>query len=507
MSAHRPTKPSKEQLQQLVAKRLSLTQMASHLSTTRTTVKKWLASFDLEPNPMSALELANDPERKQRMRELCTTQAHRDKISSALKSKWAGEYGSNQRNLKNTDAYKHALSNAVMQVVQTDAWRDKHLAAISTVEYKHNHTTAMSSQAYRDTVSAQWIKKYSDPSYLESRRAYWKTESYRKKISEAIKAKWLSEEFRATLINHRINMPSTMTKPHRKVADVLAAMGVEHIVEYSIGPYSFDIAVPSKKVLIEVNGNYWHTLPETITRDKAKSQFIQNNHSDWKLVVVWEHECSTGGLIESKLMEVLDADFQHVEYDFDSLDVRVATDNSLGTDFLYKWHYQSNGRAGIDYQVWFNDKLILVARFCAPHRTQIASSIGVQYSELLELTRFCIHPSYRKKNLATWAMSRILRLIAASMPHKLAIVSYADTTWGHVGTIYKASNWDYHGEVPASYHYVHVDSGKRIHKKTLWDHACKLHKSEPEFANEHGYIRVDGSIKHKYVMFLSRYRS
>jgi hypothetical protein len=139
------------------------------------------------------------------------------------------------------------------------------------------------------------------------------------------------------------------------------------------------------------------------------------------------------------------------------------------------------------FGAFLNDELIAVCKFASVVRKEVATSMNLKTSEVLELDRFCIHPNYQKKNFASWFLSRCTKLINDSKITHL--VSFADSTFGHIGTIYKAANWMKIGTVKPSYHYVD-STGWVLHKKTLWDHAKKMGKSEVEYAEENGYQKV-----------------
>ncbi|MGC1687459.1 MAG: hypothetical protein WA734_17670 [Candidatus Acidiferrales bacterium] len=48
-------------------------------------------------------------------------------------------------------------------------------------------------------------------------------------------------------------------------------------------------------------------------------------------------------------------------------------------------------------------------------------------------------------NSETWFMSRAIKFIKANHPQVEALVSYADPSAGHSGTIYRAANWEVDG--------------------------------------------------------------
>lgn len=97
--------------------------------------------------------------------------------------------------------------------------------------------------------------------------------------------------------------------------------------------------------------------------------------------------------------------------------------------------------------------LMGVALWIPPTRAA-AASVDEQWTGVLALSRFAVHPE-APKNAASY-------LLAASMRHIdrhrwPTLLTYADTAHGHTGAIYRATNWECLGETPAGD--VWVDRG------------------------------------------------
>lgn len=63
----------------------------------------------------------------------------------------------------------------------------------------------------------------------------------------------------------------------RIVADLLAEIGVIFESQKGIGPYACDFFIPSANLVIEADGEYWHSLPANKVRDRRKTTFLLNN--------------------------------------------------------------------------------------------------------------------------------------------------------------------------------------------------------------------------------------
>lgn len=55
------------------------------------------------------------------------------------------------------------------------------------------------------------------------------------------------------------------------VANLLIALGTDFAREFPLSGYEFDFIVPSVRLLIECDGDYWHSFPEAKNRDRIKT--------------------------------------------------------------------------------------------------------------------------------------------------------------------------------------------------------------------------------------------
>lgn len=93
----------------------------------------------------------------------------------------------------------------------------------------------------------------------------------------------------------------TMTKPHRLVVEKLKELGIKYQCEYPLKYYLVDIYLSEYDLMIEINGDYWHSNPilgydtngleqkKRIKRDKSKHTYIQN----WfgiEVLYLWEKD-------------------------------------------------------------------------------------------------------------------------------------------------------------------------------------------------------------------------
>ena len=108
--------------------------------------------------------------------------------------------------------------------------------------------------------------------------------------------------------------------------------------------------------------------------------------------------------------------------------------------------------------------------------------------QLYELARVVVQTD--AKNAASLLVGRSLQMLN----RPCAVVSYADSEWGHAGIIYQATNWTYTGPV-VSHDHLYVIDGVRTHPMTLRDRGI----TDPKrWARHNGIETVKPSPKHRY---------
>ena len=108
---------------------------------------------------------------------------------------------------------------------------------------------------------------------------------------------------------------------------------------------------------------------------------------------------------------------------------------------------------------------------------------------LLELVRVVVQTD--TKNAASFLIGNSLKLL----DQPSAVVSYADSSWGHCGIIYQATNWFFCGST-VSHDSLYLVNGERIHPRTL---AARGITNPKQWAKDNGIETIAPSPKHRYV--------
>lgn len=420
------------------------------------------------------------------MKKLWGRTDFREKISASQQRVWGSSETRNKiseasRRLWGRSSYREAQEAAHSDPKYLRETRDRSRSLWEDEDFRENQVRIRSDPEWKAEQGRRMAKLWRDP-------------SYRKKTLGSLSSVFVSG-FRSRL--------------ESVTAAVLRDIGVDFIEQYAVGPYLFDFYVPGSPLLIECQGEYWHSLPDSRRRDASKHSYASLSMPGCPVLYLQEHEFMNPASVTEKLRGALGlSDVPVVFSDFSLRDVSVREvrcrlkrrrSRSEAEIFLESYHYAGFGRsAKAVYGAFLAEDLVAVCKFSNPVRAEVSSKLGFSFSEVLELDRFCIHPSRHKRNFASWLLSRFSSEAFSSLGPK-CLVSFADSTMGHTGTIYRAAGWTFAGDVPPDYHYV-GPGGWVVHKKTLYNRAVKNGMREREYAERNGYVRIYGRKKRKFVL-------
>ena len=110
--------------------------------------------------------------------------------------------------------------------------------------------------------------------------------------------------------------------------------------------------------------------------------------------------------------------------------------------FVEKWHYSGNVnglRVAQCFALYHEDQLIGAMIYGALGMANAWKKYGEAEADVVELRRLCCIDD-TPKNTESYFIGHTLRWLKKNSNFK-TVVSYADTHYGHEGTIYKASNF------------------------------------------------------------------
>lgn len=173
--------------------------------------------------------------------------------------------------------------------------------------------------------------------------------------------------------------------------------------------------------------------------------------------------------------------------------------SSIGRDFIKEHHYTHGCHNGPMCWGLFADggtRLIGVCAFATPSSEAVRASVyGVERkSEVTELHRLVILDE-TPTNTETWFIKRALRGLHQYKPGYTAVLSFADETEGHKGTIYRASNALYQGRTGVSTFY-RDETGRLRHPR---QNGVNITKS---MALERGWVPERREAKRRYLFLI-----
>lgn len=154
-------------------------------------------------------------------------------------------------------------------------------------------------------------------------------------------------------------------------------------------------------------------------------------------------------------------------------------------DFVIARHYTKTVPSAVRYcfGLYEGDRLMGVLLYSYFSRLQSA----YRYNNYVELGRLCCDDEC-PANTGSFFIGATLRHIKRHHREIEGVISYADPTVGHLGTVYRASNFEEVGKTRPSYHWQGPDGP--IHKKRIWDAAKKAGISEADHARALGLTKV-----------------
>lgn len=169
-----------------------------------------------------------------------------------------------------------------------------------------------------------------------------------------------------------------------------------------------------------------------------------------------------------------------------------------GVKYITENHY-SHGchrRPSPVYGLFDGENMIGCLMFATPCSENVRSSVfGKEYkSHVIELHRLHIM-DVTPKNTESWFISRCLKLLKEDKPEIWAVLSFSDSTEGHDGIIYKATNAYRIGNTGSAWFYRDKD-GRLRHPRQNGVNITD------EMAKEYGWIKEKRFAKNRYLWLL-----
>lgn len=181
-------------------------------------------------------------------------------------------------------------------------------------------------------------------------------------------------------------------------------------------------------------------------------------------------------------------------------DLKIDWATHKAADYACKnWHYSGcmpstqQGKS-VKIGVWEKNLFIGVVVFSRGATPNLGKPYGLNQMECVELVRIALT---KHENAVSRIISLSIKFLKKTSPNLRLIVSFADTSRGHHGGIYQATNWIYSGQgSPANFFMI---KGKLTHPRTITGMGL--------VSNIHGARKIDPNAtvinvpgKHRYLM-------
>lgn len=278
---------------------------------------------------------------------------------------------------------------------------------------------------------------------------------------------------------------------------ILESLNIVYDDQFQLGPYLFDFFLPEHKLLIEVQGAYWHNLPKHIRNDASKFTFVNRYFPEFKILYLLERYFLNPHSVIKKISDAVGMSLiQHeiVRYSIDDVSIRILdpetrSENSrvpLFVDFLNAFHYAQSGRQSrICFGAFYFDELIAVGKFSRVTRSDFVESIGVRVHHTLELDRFCVHPNYERGDLIALMLESVTQQVFSQFPKISTLIFPSEFASIDTLETFRDAAWAEY-KIPGIRYYVDQDSFVFSRKK-LANLALQLGVSEADFVKINKY--------------------
>ena len=165
--------------------------------------------------------------------------------------------------------------------------------------------------------------------------------------------------------------------------------------------------------------------------------------------------------------------------------------------YIHENHYShgSHNSPSPCYGLFDGEELIGCLMFATPCSENVRSSVfGPEYKDnVTELHRLHIK-DVTPKNTESWFISRCLKQLKIDKPQIWGVVSFADNTEGHKGTIYKATNAIRAGETGSANFYIDTE-GRLRHPRQCGVNITEDNKPE-------GWTKVRRAAKSRFLFLV-----
>ena len=211
------------------------------------------------------------------------SEEHKKKISESMKGK--------RNSLGHKQTKEHKRNSILGRAGYKHSEETKLKMKLASLGKKNHNYGKKTPEIIKDKISATLKGRIISLKHRANLSKALKGKKFTESHKEALKNKWknLSEEDRKKrLIPLLTANPSSL---ENIICNVLDELDVEYERQKSIYHYFVDIYIPIKNLIIECDGEYWHSKPERKILDKKRDYLLRS--LGYKIIRLPEKEIKT----------------------------------------------------------------------------------------------------------------------------------------------------------------------------------------------------------------------
>lgn len=288
-----------------------------------------------------------------------------------------------------------------------------------------------------------------------------------------------------------------ISKQNMQISEFLTSLGVEHEMEYTFPGTrkAFDIAIHSKKIVLEYNSTYWHSS-EYIPSGQHKLKSDLASTRGYRCIHifgnVWDERRPQ---MESLIRNALG--LNPVKIHARKCEV-VDVSRPEAIDFLNANHIQGYGTAIDCLGLRFNGELVALMGFTFNTSNRTAR----KFEENAELAR------YATSHQVVGGFTKLLKAWLKANPAVKSVVSFSDNSV-FAGHTYAKAGFRHDATLAPDYKYreygnkdtlFHKSRYQKSHLRSRFGEAACLGKTEKEITEEQGIFRVYDCGKTRWLL-------
>ena len=260
--------------------------------------------------------------------------------------------------------------------------------------------------------------------------------------------------------------------------------------------YEGDILIPEHKLIIELNGLYWHSEHNG---KKCKTYHINKlkffNEIGYEVINIFEDEwIFKSDIIKNKIKHKLNIS-SYTKIHARKCEIKKIS-NTECLDFFNSTHIQGHINASICYGAYFNNNLVAAMTFS---KQRIVMNKHTSSNNIYELVRFSTHSDNLIVGIGGKLLNRFIKDVSPSH-----IISYADKRWtSKMSNVYQKLNFKLISHSPPNYWYVKKLTREyrfNYTKQKLIDDGNDPALTEWEIMKNNGFDRIWDCGHFKYML-------